>query len=444
MNDGHAYARDPPARSTPRARSPPAIARAPRRAGPRPSLTGRATARTTPTSATADPTEMSKLRRDDEHHGADRGQRRDRCLQRQQGQVALATGRCPSVETWKHDPDDGNDEQQRVVAQVTRRAEPLHRADAAPAAEPAAGARLVTSPSLAGRSARAVPPRVDVGRRRARRTIRPRAHDVDALAHARSAPRPPTRPAGSLGRRAARSLIRRWISARAPTSTPRVGSSSSSTRDPAVSQRATCTFCWLPPLTASRRASPAEGARIPSAVDVATPDGGPLALDVEDAPVDQRPRVASTMLSAIGLVVPSRVSRRSWDISARPAATPSTGDLSSTHRRRPRGPSPSTGPGHDPKIAWASASAARPDAGRTDPTISPCRTVRRRVLDAQAVGLVRIAHVEAVDRRGRCRPGSAIRDEPSSGRSAPIISVDDLVAAWSRPFDGRRGSDRRA
>ena len=38
-----------------------------------------------------------------------------------------------------------------------------------------------------------------------------------------------------------------YSSARAPTSTPRVGSSSSSTRPSRCSQRANTTFCWLPP-----------------------------------------------------------------------------------------------------------------------------------------------------------------------------------------------------
>ena len=38
-----------------------------------------------------------------------------------------------------------------------------------------------------------------------------------------------------------------YSSARAPTSTPRVGSSSSSTRQPRSSQRARTAFCWLPP-----------------------------------------------------------------------------------------------------------------------------------------------------------------------------------------------------
>ena len=45
----------------------------------------------------------------------------------------------------------------------------------------------------------------------------------------------------------ARRRISAYNSARAPTSTPRVGSSSSRTRQPRSSQRARTTFCWFPP-----------------------------------------------------------------------------------------------------------------------------------------------------------------------------------------------------
>ena len=45
----------------------------------------------------------------------------------------------------------------------------------------------------------------------------------------------------------ARRRITAYSSARAPTSTPRVGSSSSRTRQPRSSQRARTAFCWLPP-----------------------------------------------------------------------------------------------------------------------------------------------------------------------------------------------------
>ena len=48
---------------------------------------------------------------------------------------------------------------------------------------------------------------------------------------------------------AARSRIRRWISPRAPMSTPRVGSSRISTFGARASQRPITTFCWLPPLS---------------------------------------------------------------------------------------------------------------------------------------------------------------------------------------------------
>ena len=59
----------------------------------------------------------------------------------------------------------------------------------------------------------------------------------------------------------------RLISLRAPTSTPRVGSISMRIRASAASQRATCTFCWLPP--ESVRTSAVERRRL-------DPDGGHL------------------------------------------------------------------------------------------------------------------------------------------------------------------------
>ena len=78
------------------------------------------------------------------------------------------------------------------------------------------------------------------------------AHDEDARAepdqllelggddeHARARP--------SRGRRSA-GRSRPW----SPTSTPRVGSSSSSTRHSRSSQRASTTFCWLPPESSAR------------------------------------------------------------------------------------------------------------------------------------------------------------------------------------------------
>ena len=62
------------------------------------------------------------------------------------------------------------------------------------------------------------------------------------------APRAPRwRPAARRRPSAASARITWYSSARAPTSTPRVGSSSSSSRVPPSSQRPTTTFCWLPP-----------------------------------------------------------------------------------------------------------------------------------------------------------------------------------------------------
>ena len=49
--------------------------------------------------------------------------------------------------------------------------------------------------------------------------------------------------------RPASARMSRWISARAPTSTPRVGSSRISTFGCDCSHRPMTTFCWLPPLS---------------------------------------------------------------------------------------------------------------------------------------------------------------------------------------------------
>ncbi len=46
----------------------------------------------------------------------------------------------------------------------------------------------------------------------------------------------------------ARSSTRAWMAALAPTSTPRVGSSTIKSLPPRASHLAKTTFCWLPPL----------------------------------------------------------------------------------------------------------------------------------------------------------------------------------------------------
>lgn len=46
---------------------------------------------------------------------------------------------------------------------------------------------------------------------------------------------------------AASSRMRSWMAALAPTSTPLVGSSNSSTSGASVIHLARTTFCWLPP-----------------------------------------------------------------------------------------------------------------------------------------------------------------------------------------------------
>ena len=68
-------------------------------------------------------------------------------------------------------------------------------------------------------------------------------------------------------RPSARSATSRWISALAPTSMPRVGSSRISSRGSVISQRASSTFCWLPPREVAHARSGSAG-RMSQRLDV--------------------------------------------------------------------------------------------------------------------------------------------------------------------------------
>ena len=78
-------------------------------------------------------------------------------------------------------------------------------------------------------------------------TVRPVLQHHHAVARPRAAPRAPRRSSGSPSPRARGASTRRWISCLAPTSMPRVGSSRISSVGSVASQRASSTFCWLPP-----------------------------------------------------------------------------------------------------------------------------------------------------------------------------------------------------
>ena len=85
-----------------------------------------------------------------------------------------------------------------------------------------------------------------VGARRTRRSGGPRASPARGRT-ARAAPPSRRRSPAPPCPRGASPSISAWISAFAPTSTPRVGSSSSSTSGSRASALASTTFCWLPP-----------------------------------------------------------------------------------------------------------------------------------------------------------------------------------------------------
>ena len=94
------------------------------------------------------------------------------------------------------------------------------------------------------------------------------------------------------------STTSRWISALAPTSMPRVGSSRISSRGSVISQRASSTFCWLPPLRL-RTGSSGSAGRMLQRLDV-------LVDQLVLAPPGQRPGPAAGGLQREDDVLPHR------------------------------------------------------------------------------------------------------------------------------------------
>ena len=130
----------------------------------------------------------------------------------------------------------------------------------------------------------------------------------------------------------ARRSISRCMSALAPTSTPCVGSSRISTRGLVSSQRASATFCWLPPDSDETLAS-IDGGRMPRSLTIAVCR---LALT---AAADARPAVpraassdASVTFVRTGIVPITPWRRRSSGTYAMPCAIASRGVRSVTAR----------------------------------------------------------------------------------------------------------------
>ena len=97
--------------------------------------------------------------------------------------------------------------------------------------------------------------------------------------------------------RSASSASSRWISDFAPTSTPRVGSSSSSTAGSASSQRASTTFCWLPPESSAIGCSASRHLMASRSIMAAVAARSRAAL--ASGPRRQRPSVLTTALARI-------------------------------------------------------------------------------------------------------------------------------------------------
>ncbi len=179
-----------------------------------------------------------------------------------------------------------------------------------------------------------------------------------------------------------------WTSAFAPTSMPRVGSSSRSTFGFVHSHLASSTFCWLPPLSSETRWSGLDALMRKRSMNVAT--------SLSWAAVDTRPArescgsAARTMFSRTERfgMMPSTL--RSSDSSATPAfnaaavlprrtgrpatvtvplsrgSAPATAFAVSLRPAPSRPPSPTTSPGRTSKeTSWIACRLLRPATSRT-------------------------------------------------------------------------------
>ena len=173
-------------------------------------------ASTTPTSATADPTERSKLRVTISMHRADRGEADDRGLQRQQHQIARRQENAVGREV-EEQPDRRQDARSACsrAGPTAARAWPVPRwrrvrrlaGDANPGQTSVAILNKVSSDRSARDNSPAIAPRRNTSTRS--QTSTSSSASVEAMRMARPSARS--------------SAQTRLISARAPTSTPRVG-----------------------------------------------------------------------------------------------------------------------------------------------------------------------------------------------------------------------------
>src|SRR5690606_2257432 len=204
----------------------------------------------------------------------------------------------------------------------------------------------------------------------------------------------------------------RWISVLAPTSMPRVGSSRTSSRGRVMSQRASSTFCWLPPLRL-RTGVPGDAGRIRSVL-MYSPTSSSRRRDGSGR---VQPRAAwsartwsSATVRSMTRPSPLRSSGQNampWSIAARGVRSAT---VSPPIRTRPvsAGSAPDT----------SRASSERPDpSSPASPTTSPSWISR----STGAIAPVRPAPSRASRRSPRAMAGAASSSRSRSRSSRPVM-----------------------
>ena len=217
---------------------------------------------------------------------------------------------------------------------------------------------------------------------------------------------------------------RRLISARAPTSTPRVGSTRSRTRDLVASHRAIWTFCWLPPLSVPTSVS-TEGALISSACDQLPARRSIAARSTKPRRVNAG-RLASTILSAMERSC-IRAWRRSWATRPRPARIASPGEpirrTSPWIRTRPRIVRAT------PRRSRAALPRSRRPAGRTGPGSRPGARVKLMPSTCGGRRSSTSRTTQPLDLEGNLADAAELRRAPAWRTFRPTIaSTIDLAA----------------
>ena len=233
-----------------------------------------------------------------------------------------------------------------------------------------------------------------------------------------------------------------WISARAPTSTPRVGSSRIRIGVSATSQRATWTFCWLPPLSVATAAA-RSGVRMASCsmrrrVSVRT------CAPSRNGPRWNAGEVGDHDVLGHGVDPDERVAAVLGDVPDAVARSLPRGEPNGRPARPSISTSPATAPGQAPKIALPDDSGAGADEAE-QPDDLPAGDLEGHVVDKRPSSTSRRRHGESADTAGCARvAGWRRRPRPRVGSGRPEHLVDDLDARRFRRRGGRRRACRRA